>query len=139
MKVNVNKSNILMKPAPGQATPDISINIDQLLVENVDEFPYLGRIISNNVTCEIDYDNTIKAAHTAYGTLSHQIFNNHSLAIRTKIIVFRAVVLSTLQQNIELLNLINKLNNIKPTSEFAFEKITPILVLIFYKFELMPF
>ena len=43
-----------------------------------------------------DVDNRIKAAHASFGRLAHRVFNNHGLTIKTKIMVFRAVVLSTL-------------------------------------------
>lgn len=41
-----------MNPAPGLAKPDVSINIDGQPIEFVDEFHYLGSIISNNVPTE---------------------------------------------------------------------------------------
>lgn len=38
MQVYVKKMKIFIQPAPGQATPDISINIDGQPVEVIDDF-----------------------------------------------------------------------------------------------------
>ncbi|KAK4303406.1 hypothetical protein Pmani_024556 [Petrolisthes manimaculis] len=43
-----------------------------------------------------DVENRIRAAHSAYGRLSCRVFNNHALTMATKIMVFQAIVLSTL-------------------------------------------
>lgn len=96
MQVNVNKTKILIQPTPGEAAPDITITIDGKPLEVVEHFPYLGSILSNDASCVKDLENRLNAAHTAYGRLSHRVFNNHSLSIKTKVMVFRAVVLSTL-------------------------------------------
>ncbi|KAK3871494.1 hypothetical protein Pcinc_023359 [Petrolisthes cinctipes] len=41
-------------------------------------------------------ENWIRAAHSVYGRLSCRVFNNHALTMATKIMVFQAIVLSTL-------------------------------------------
>ncbi|XP_076038500.1 uncharacterized protein LOC143023773 [Oratosquilla oratoria] len=78
---------------PRHATLVANAQIGDHPVENVDNFTYLGSILSRTVTCEKDIENRIKAAHSAYGRLAHRVFTNHR---HTKIMVFRAVVLSTL-------------------------------------------
>ncbi|XP_063595256.1 uncharacterized protein LOC134772232 [Penaeus indicus] len=45
---------------------------------------------------QVDIEKRIKSAHAAYGYLARRVFNNHDLSIKTKVMVFRAVVLSTL-------------------------------------------
>ena len=96
MQVNIAKTKVLIQPSPGQNLPSLNISINGKPLEEVDHFSYLGSILSKIPTCEKDVENRIKAAHSAYGRLSHRVFNNHVLTIRTKIMVFRAVVLSTL-------------------------------------------
>lgn len=46
--------------------------------------------------CEKDVENLIKEVHPDNGCLNCRVFNNHSPTIRTKIMVFRALVISTL-------------------------------------------
>ena len=96
MQVNTDKTKVLIQPPPGQTLPNINIIINAQPLEEVDHFSYLGSILSKTPTCKKDVENRIKAAHSAFGQLSSRVFTNHALTIRTKIMVFRAVVLPTL-------------------------------------------
>jgi len=91
----------------------------------VDYFPYLSSILSKIPTCVKDIENRIKAAHCAYGRLSHCVFNNHAISIRTKITVFRAVVLSTLLYACETWTLYRR--DIKPLENFQQRKLRQLL------------
>ncbi|KAK3886299.1 hypothetical protein Pcinc_009543 [Petrolisthes cinctipes] len=55
-----------------------------------------GSILTSTPTCKKDVENRMSAAHSAYGRLSCRVFNNHALTMATKIMVFQAIVLSTL-------------------------------------------
>lgn len=81
VQINVKRTKIFNLTVLGQATPNICINTDGQRVEAVDESPYL---ISNNITCEEDFEERIKSTHTTYGTLSHWVFSNHGLNIKPK-------------------------------------------------------
>ena len=96
MQVNTDKTKALIQHPPGQVLPNMNTTIDNQPLEEVDQFPYLGSILTSNPTCKKDVENRIRAAHAAYGRLSSRVFNNHSLTMGTKIMVFRAVVLCTL-------------------------------------------
>ena len=91
----------------------------------MDYFPYPGSILSKTPTCAKDIENRIKAAHCAYGRLSHRDFNNHAISIPTKIMVFRAVVLSTLLCACETWTLYRR--DIKPLENFQQRKLRQLL------------
>jgi len=95
MEVNTDKTKVLNQPPPGQTSSRTNVGINGEHLGEVDYFPYLGSILSKT-PCEKDIENRIKTAHCPYGCLSHRVFNNHAISIRTKIMVFRAVVLSAL-------------------------------------------
>ncbi|XP_063609538.1 uncharacterized protein LOC134783560 [Penaeus indicus] len=95
MAVN-NKTKILTQPTPNQELLEFDVQIDGHSLEHVEHFPYLGSILSKDTSCEADIEKRIKSAHAAYGRLARRVFDNHDLSIKTKVMVFQAVVLSTL-------------------------------------------
>lgn len=96
MQVNTGKTKTLTQHPPGQTLPNTNITINGHLLEEVDQFSYLGSILTSPPACNNDVENRIRAAHSAYGRLSKRVFNNHALTVATKIMVYRAIVLSTL-------------------------------------------
>jgi len=96
IKVNTDKTNVLNQPPPGQTSSRANVGINGEHLDELDYFPHLGSILSKPQTFAKDIENSIKATHCAYGRLSHRVFNNHVISIRTKIMLFRAVVLSAL-------------------------------------------
>ena len=96
MEANSDKTKVLNQPSPGQTSSRTNVGINGEHLGEVDYFPYLGSIPSKTPTGAKDIEKHVKAAHCVYGRLSHRVFNNPAISIRTKIMVFRAVVLSTL-------------------------------------------
>ncbi|KAK3869746.1 hypothetical protein Pcinc_024974 [Petrolisthes cinctipes] len=96
MQMNTDKTKALIQHPPGQILPNINTTINEHTLEEVEQFSYLGSILTSTPTCKKDVENRIRAAHSAYGRLSCRVFNNHALTMATKIMVFQAIVLSTL-------------------------------------------
>ncbi|KAK3889203.1 hypothetical protein Pcinc_006774 [Petrolisthes cinctipes] len=96
MQVNTDKTKALIQHPPGQILPNINTTINEHTLEEVEQFSYLGSILTSTPTCKKDVENRIRAAHSAYGRLSCRVFNNHALTMAKKIMVFQAIVLSTL-------------------------------------------
>ncbi|XP_076042109.1 uncharacterized protein LOC143026007 [Oratosquilla oratoria] len=125
MQVNTEKTKLLSQLPPNQATQVANAQIGDHPVESVDNFTYLGSILSRTVTCEKDIENRIKAGHSAYGRLAHRVFTNHGLTMHTKIMVFRAVVLSALQYACKTWTLYKR--DIKRLESFQQSKLRQIL------------
>ena len=96
MQVSADKIKVRNQPPPGLTSLRSNVDINGDSLEKADYFPYLGSIPSKTPTGAKDIEKHVKAAHCVYGRLSHRVFNNPAISIRTKIMVFRAVVLSTL-------------------------------------------
>ena len=97
LTTNVRKTKILAQRAPGLPAPDTSdVRLHGDVLETVDAFPYLGSYLSSDCSIQRDVDNRIRAAHATFGKLKKRVFLNHDLKLQTKIMVFRAVILSTL-------------------------------------------
>ncbi|XP_076067690.1 uncharacterized protein LOC143040484 [Oratosquilla oratoria] len=99
ININIAKTKVLLQPRPGHRTPpEDQITIIGLELENVDYFTYLGSNLNVNSTAERDVNNRIRAAHAAYGKLH----SDPGLTQNTKLMVYQAVVISTLLYTVEL-------------------------------------
>ena len=125
MQVNTDKTKKLVQHPPGQQLPNTITTVNGQPLEEVDQFPYLGSILTSTPTCKKDVENRIRAAHSAFGRLSCRVFNNHALMIATKIMVFKAIVLSTLLYACETWTLYK--NDIKILERFQQYKLRQIL------------
>lgn len=125
MQVNIGKTKALTQDLHGQDIQNVDITINNQTLEKVDQFSYLGSIITSNPTCRKDVENRIRAAHSTFGRLSGRVFNNHALTIQTKIMVFKAVVLSTLLYACETWTLYR--DDIKSLERFQQYKLRQIL------------
>ncbi|XP_076029806.1 uncharacterized protein LOC143018333 [Oratosquilla oratoria] len=72
------------------------ITIDETIIECVEHFPYLENILSTQSTSSKEIENRLQAGHTAYGRLSTRVFKNKDLTTHTKMMVYNAVIVSTL-------------------------------------------
>ncbi|XP_035699634.1 uncharacterized protein LOC118432212 [Branchiostoma floridae] len=123
---NIGKTKILAQGAPGHPPPDTSnIRLRGEVLETVKSFPYLGSFLSDDCTMQKDIDNRIRAAHAAFGRLSKRVFLNHDLSLQTKIMVFQAIVLSTLLYGCEVWVLYRR--DVKKLERFQQQKLRAIL------------
>ena len=99
LKVNINKTEIVMQN--NSNLEDIQHNpphfhIDNEEVKVVEDFPYLGSILSASCSIEAEINARINKASVAYGRLNQRVFNNRNLKVTTRAAVYRAVCVSTL-------------------------------------------
>ena len=57
--------------------------------------------MSNDATIDKDLDNRLSKASSSFGRLCKRVWNNHSLRLKTKIKVYRALVIPTLMYGTE--------------------------------------
>ena len=116
---------MLAQPAPGAPISDFNILLSDTLLEQVDHFSYLGSVLSSQCNSEKDVDTRICAAHVAFGRLYHPVFGNKNLKQQTKIMVYHAVVVSTLLYGCEAWTLYCQ--DIKKLERFHQQKLRSIL------------
>ncbi|GFN92963.1 hypothetical protein PoB_001946900 [Plakobranchus ocellatus] len=96
LEISLKKTEVLHQPAPQEAyqPPHITINSSEL--KSTPQFTYLGCTISSDARLDKEIDNRLAMANSSFGRLYKRVWNNKSLKIKTKIQVYRAVVLTTL-------------------------------------------
>ncbi|BHF70400.1 hypothetical protein SprV_0301345000 [Sparganum proliferum] len=95
--INTQKTVVMHQPPPNSTTappPQISVNGTQLQV--VENFPYLGSTLSHNTKIDDEVASRISKASQAFGRLQSTVWNRHGLQLRTKLKMYKAVILPTL-------------------------------------------
>ena len=92
LTISIAKTKVMVQGV--QEQPNIKINNTQL--EVVSEFPYLGSLISDNLALDREIDRRIGKACSTLSRLTERVWENSHLSIHTKILVYKACVLSTL-------------------------------------------
>ena len=87
----------LMVTGVGVEEGDVApIAVHDELIECVDQFPYLGSVVSSNGRIDEEVDYRIAKASKAFGALRRAVFKDSNLTITTKRRVYEACVLSIL-------------------------------------------
>ncbi|GFO47334.1 hypothetical protein PoB_007383900 [Plakobranchus ocellatus] len=96
LEISLKKTEVLHQPAPQEAyhPPHILINSSEL--KSTPQFTYLGCTISSDARLDKEIDNRLARANSSFGRLYKRVWNNKSLKIKTRIQVYKAVVLTTL-------------------------------------------
>ena len=96
LTISLSKTEVLLQPAPRSATRSPSIFIGGSKLNAVNDFKYLGSIISSNGTLDKEINARISKASQALGRLRVRVLNQHNIRQSTKLKVYKAVVLTTL-------------------------------------------
>ena len=73
-----------------------SINIDNVTLDAVDRFTYLGSTIDSNISLDVEINIGVANAAAVMSKLNRRVWQNNSLTQMTKLHVYQACVLSTL-------------------------------------------
>ena len=111
--------------AIGRFADTSPLQLENGSIEMVDDFRYLGSVISNSCEVQKEVECRIAKAARAFGCLKKSIFQNKSLSLNTKKIVYRAVVLSSLLYSAE--TWVTKANNLKRLNCFHNKCVRTIL------------
>ncbi|XP_063615806.1 uncharacterized protein LOC134788997 [Penaeus indicus] len=77
------------------ATPP-NITIEGTQLKTVDDFKYLGSVISNDGSLDKEINSRICKASQALGRLKIRILSRHSIKLSTKLQIYQAIVLTSL-------------------------------------------
>ena len=89
---SLKKTEELYQPPPSEAySPHISI--DDTNLNALEDFTYLGSVISNDATVSKNLDNRLSRASSSFGRLPKRVWQSHLLGFSTKFRVYRANLL----------------------------------------------
>ncbi len=96
LQLNIGKTKVLSQNASldRRAAPSIKIREDTL--ESVDHFCYLGSQIADSANIDFEVQHRLQSASAAFGRLRKRCFDDRDLSSQTKIMVYRAAVVSAL-------------------------------------------
>ncbi|KAL1255575.1 hypothetical protein QQF64_013636 [Cirrhinus molitorella] len=92
LTISLRKTNVM---AQGTESPP-NIVIDGYTLEVVENFTYLGSIISSSLSIDSEINSRIAKAATVMAKLNQRVWNNSNLTEKTRMRVYQACVLSTL-------------------------------------------
>ena len=78
----------MFQPAPNNSNhADPFVKIDDVTLNEVKDFKYLGSIISNDSTIDKEISNRIQQASVAFGKLSNRVWENREISLKIKLAV----------------------------------------------------
>ena len=100
LKINSGKTKTMAISKQASQRPyteacTLNTTVDDVRVEQVSHFTYLGAVISADGTLDKDLDNRIGNASGAFNSLS-RVWYNRNILTQTKIRIYRAAVLTVL-------------------------------------------
>ena len=94
--INIKKTVVMFQPAPGKTYTKPSIFVKDRLLEVVDEFVYLGGKVTRTGSLDGEIAARIQSAAGSFGKLFERVWCQHNITPSTKIMVYRAFVISSL-------------------------------------------
>ena len=101
LTISIKKTEGLYQPAPGNMYEPPVITIAGKPLNAVDNFKYLGSIVSNDASLDAEITARIAKATAAFGRLTKRLWTSSGIKFNTKICVYRAAVLTSLMYGCE--------------------------------------
>ena len=96
LTVSIPKTKQMVAGREATENDKVPIAVKGGVIENVEEFPYLGSVIASSGTVDADVETRIAKASRAFGALRKSVFMDKNLRLETKRRVYDACVLAVL-------------------------------------------
>lgn len=106
--INTTKTEVMYQWYGNGPRVDPPLNISGEDLSIVDQFNYLGSVLSADCSAEVEVNRRINKAAASFGRIQKQVILNHNLRLSTKVAVYRAVCLSVLLYGTETFTLYRK-------------------------------
>ena len=93
LTISIKKTEVMYQPAPHQAYSEPTITVKGEKLKAVETFTYLGSTLSRSARIDAEVDGRIAKASTAYGRLRKKVWERQGLSTKTKLKVYKAIVL----------------------------------------------
>ena len=96
LTISIKKTESLFQPARGNLYIPPAVSIEGKQLNAVENFKYLGGIISNMASIDMEINARIARATSAFGRLTKRLWTNKGIRLDTKISVYKAAVITSL-------------------------------------------
>ena len=90
------KTEVMLQSTGGMAGVAPSITAGSVALKAVDQFCYLGGVLSNAAHIDEDVSARLAKACASFGKLTNRLWSDHGIRLTTKVAEYRAVVLTSL-------------------------------------------
>ena len=94
LRINARKTEVMHRTSEAATPIPVLLGGEELKV--VEDFTYLGSVISSNCSADKEITSRIGKASAAFGQLRERVYLNRSLHLTTKVAVYNAIVLAIL-------------------------------------------
>ena len=108
LTISLKKTEVMLQPKPGITLPEPSIVIEGTTLKNVESFTYLGSCLSSTCSMDKEVSNRLAKAGASFGRLWGRVWGERGITLRTKLAVYRAVVITSLLYGCESWTLYRK-------------------------------
>ena len=116
--VNISKAEVLYHPAPGTPHKDPDLYIHGEPIKSVQNFTYLGCVISSDSSIDLEITRRIQSAASAFRALDARVWSQRRIKLATKCKLYRVFVLPCLLYSTETYTLyrrhLKRLTSIQP-------------------------
>ena len=109
LTISIKKTEVIHQPPPTpkqvrgvkqnqpvHSFPVTTIRVDESNLKYVKNFTYLGSVVNSSASLDNEIVNRISRASGAFGKLSTRLWKNRGISLKTKMVVYKAVILTTL-------------------------------------------
>ncbi|KAL8561349.1 hypothetical protein ACOMHN_040427 [Nucella lapillus] len=96
LTISTKKTEVMYQPVPNKQYQEPQITVNGQTLQAVETFTYLGSTLSRNANIDAETSNRISKASSAFGRLREKVLERRGISLKTKLKVYRAVVLTTL-------------------------------------------
>ena len=99
LTISIKKTEVLHQPAPGSHTDNQeppTIMVKGQALQTVNKFIYLGSALTSDTQLDAEISNRIAKACTSFGRLRAKVWERKGITLKTKLKVYKAVVMKSL-------------------------------------------
>ena len=108
LTINTQKTEVLCQSSADLPPNPITLTAAGQQLLTVPTFKYLGSIVSDTCSLDDEIQNRLKQASASFGRLRRRVFENSNLRLHTKMLVYRAVCITTLLYGCEALTIYSR-------------------------------
>ena len=123
--INTSKTEVMFQWTGSRPQIDPVMKINDVPLRAVNQFTYLGSILSLDCTFDAEVNQRINKASASFFQIRKRVIANHNLRIATKVATYRAVCLSVLFYGTETLTLYRR--HVKQMEAFHMQCLKKIL------------